>query len=322
MNDRVAFALRAARRGYRTVRPATVGPPHPEQIVTGQAASDLIRERLAGERPTLVGRLGATELDCLLNYRAIHAPGSTPRKTFRFVTGRSEAFWWYEPGAWRMRDWSGFFPIEAAYLERFGELMVRDVPEIDVLGSWRAGEGAIPDLLRNTARVKLGDLEPYFHDDPWSEVLAGRTVLVVHPFEESIRSQYARREQLFADPRVLPAFELKTVRAVQSIAGTPTPYRDWFEALDHMLSEIEATEFDVAIVGAGAYGLPLAAHVKRLGKHAVYLGGATQVLFGIRGLRLDANPRIAALVNEHWVRPRDDERPPNFRATEDGGPYW
>jgi hypothetical protein len=321
MNATTANVLRVARRGYRAFRPPPVGPPHPEQLVTGQAASDLIRGRLEGSQPTLIGRLGATELDTLLNYLAIRAPGAAPRKAVRFVTGRSEAFWWYEPNAWRMRDWSGFFPTDPPHLERFAELMLSDVPELDVLGSWRAGEAAIPDLLRNAARVKLSDLEPYYHADPWTSALEGRTVLVVHPFEASIRAQYARRELLFADQRVLPVFELKTVRAVQSIAGTPTSFRDWFDALEHMRGEIEATEFDVAIIGAGAYGLPLAAHVKRLGRHAVYLGGATQVLFGIRGLRPDANPRIAALMNEHWVRPRDDERPANYRAAE-GGSYW
>ena len=321
MNDPTAFALRVARRGYRSFRPAPVGPPHPEQLITGQAASDLIRDRLESGRPSLIGRLGATELDTLLNYRAIQAPGSAAQKAYRFVTGRSEAFWWYKPNAWRMRDWSGFFPIEDVYLERFAELMLDDVPEFDVLGSWRAGEAAIPDLLRSATRINLSDLEPYYHDDPWSEALEGRTVLVIHPFEASIRAQYARHELLFSDPRVLPAFELKTVRAVQSIAGTPTPYRDWFDALDHMRAEIEATDFDVAIVGAGAYGLPLSAHVKRLGKQAVYLGGQTQLLFGIRGQRADANPRAAALANEYWVRPRDDERPANYRAAE-GGSYW
>ena len=41
---------------------------------------------------------------------------------------------------------------------------------------------------------------------------------------------------------------------------------------------IAEIDFEVALIGCGAYGLPLAAHVKRLGKKAVHLGGATQNL--------------------------------------------
>lgn len=44
-------------------------------------------------------------------------------------------------------------------------------------------------------------------------------VLVVHPFVDTIESQYARRELLFEDTNILPSFELKTLRAVQSNAG-------------------------------------------------------------------------------------------------------
>ena len=139
--------------------------------------------------------------------------------------------------------------------------------------------------------------------------------------EQSIRDQYARRRELFADPRVLPDFELKTLRAVQSLAGSKTPFADWFEAYDHMCERISTIDFDVAVIGCGAYGFPLAAHVKRLGKHAVHLGGATQYLFGIRAKAADENPKMRALYTDAWVRPRDDERPENYLAVEQGR-YW
>jgi hypothetical protein len=40
--------------------------------------------------------------------------------------------------------------------------------------------------------------------------------------------------------------------------------------------DIDCLEFDVALIGAGAYGLPLAACVKRLGKKAIHMGGVTK----------------------------------------------
>jgi hypothetical protein len=88
-----------------------------------------------------------------------------------------------------------------------------------------------------------------------------------------------------------------------------------------MEEQIGQADFDIAIIGCGAYGFPLAAHVKRMGKKAVHLGGATQILFGIRGKRWDSLPAIAQLMNEHWVRPHFSEIPPGGDAVEDGC-YW
>ena len=42
-------------------------------------------------------------------------------------------------------------------------------------------------------------------------------------------------------------------------------------------------DFDVALIGCGAYGFPLAAKLKTAGKQAIHLGGVLQALFGIKG---------------------------------------
>ena len=88
-----------------------------------------------------------------------------------------------------------------------------------------------------------------------------------------------------------------------------------------MEERISKIDFDVALLGCGAYGLPLAASIKRMGKKAVHLGGATQILFGIKGKRWEEIPKIAKLFNENWVRPSEEERPDNFSEIE-GGSYW
>ena len=64
-------------------------------------------------------------------------------------------------------------------------------------------------------------------------------------------------------------------------------------------------EFDVLIVGAGAYGLPLAAEAKRMGKVGIHIGGAIQILFGILGHRWETEhvEQFGPLFNDHWVRP-------------------
>lgn len=289
--------------------------------ITGQVASDLIREWIAADEPALIGRLGGVELECVFRHLAVKRDARFIRRAILKLSGEA-------PTSWAMGDVerlvnnAGFFPAEFEAAARFSELTLDAMRRIDalaVVGTPRE-EQARPYLC-NSVDLALRDIEPYYHHDPWTEALTGRRVLVVHPFARSIRAQYARRTLLFEDPRVLPAFDLTVIEAVQSVAGTPTKYATWFDAYDHMREQMEQALFDVAIVGCGAYGLPLAAHAKRLGKKGVLLGGAVQILFGIKGKRWDDHEFISRLYNDHWVRPRPDERPPNYRSVEEGC-YW
>lgn len=155
----------------------------------------------------------------------------------------------------------------------------------------------------------------------------GKRVLVVHPFKQSIVRQYnENRTKLFKSPDILPDFQLEVIQSVQSIAGEKTRFKDWFEALDYMKEEISKKEFDLLITGCGAYGLPLAAFGKELGKKAIHLGGGTQLLFGIKGRRWEGkyhgdDTRFADLFNEYWIYPSKDETP-KYSKNIEGGCYW
>ena len=120
---------------------------------------------------------------------------------------------------------------------------------------------------------------------------------------------------------MLPEFDLKTVRAVQSIAGTDCGFASWFDALDAMYEQAMATDFDVALLGCGAYGFPLAARLKMAGKTALHMGGVTQMLFGIKGRRWDDDPAASRLYNRYWIRPDPTEVPPGSAEVENGC-YW
>jgi len=103
------------------------------------------------------------------------------------------------------------------------------------------------------------------------------------------------------------------------MAGTKTEFDTWFDAYHWMCDQIKDIDFEVAIIGCGAYGLPLAAYVKSLGKKAIHLAGATQILFGIKGNRWDSIPFFQGLYNDSWVRcsPQDvPTSPAKYQA------YW
>lgn len=69
----------------------------------------------------------------------------------------------------------------------------------------------------------------------------------------------------FSNSDVLPDFELITLKAIQSLGGTKQ-FTDWFEALNWMQQKMDKIDYDICLIGCGAYGFPLAAHAKRMGK--------------------------------------------------------
>jgi len=322
MNFATEYLLLAARKYYgkfRNIEEADIRvPPGPEHFdASGQEAADHIKGKILAADPFMAARLGAVELNCLLTYHSIQRDASIGNKCIRFIRGEINPFWWDKKVRKSMANNAGFFPVTESAFSRFCDRMLSDLRQVDVLGSWLRGESVFKEYFPDALKIPLWDLEPYNHQAPWSEALKDRTVLVIHPFEETIRKQYGKREFLHRDDRVLPAFEMKTLKAVQSIAGSSVPFSGWFEALDFMSERVGNTRFDVALIGCGAYGFPLAAFVKRLGKQAIHLGGALQLLFGIKGRRWDH----LGCYNEHWVRPAREERPANFTNVEEGC-YW
>ena len=102
---------------------------------------------------------------------------------------------------------------------------------------------------------------------------------------------------------------------------SPSKHTSWHEALTKLKQEMSKKDFDVCLIGAGAWSLPLAAHAKSLGKIGIHLGGPLQILFGIKGRRWDEHEVISTFYNKFWVRPSSSENPKNSVSVE-GGCYW
>lgn len=298
-------------------------------ITDPDKVSELIYNLLASGKPCMIARYGSTEMLAITNYLGVTAKHHS---VLKYIQGKQFAWWWEDNVKDQMTRWSGFFPSTEENLMKFGELMVEDSQQVDVLGSWLPDEQVMIDEFGlKFKKTTLLTLEPYWAKNPWSRILEGKKVLVINPFASLIEKQYAeKRMLLFENKDVLPLFELKTIQAVQSLGGV-CDYNSWFEALDAMKAQMDAIDYDIALIGCGAYGFPLASHAKRMGKQAVHLGGALQLLFGIRGKRWD-NPNYGIqefgkqntykqLFNEFWVYPNHSMTPQNARQVE-GGCYW
>ena len=210
---------------------------------------------------------------------------------------------------------------------RYTELMLEAFGNADILGIWmnlHMGE-ALLDMrqLRDDLYIaEAMSVEAFCHDDPWTMALNGKKVLVVSPFSEAIRHQYPKRDLIWGEKEVLPEFTLDTEDSIWYYAGKrDSRFSDWFEAYDFLYERIMTHDFDVVILGCGYFGFPLAARIKRAGRQAIHMGGATQLLFGIRGKRWDVIPHISRFYNEYWIRPDEKLKPVDDKNLDDGC-YW
>lgn len=261
-----------------------------------------------GNEGLMISRFGSTELSTIVNYLSL--------QTSKVAT-------WDLQVKTDMQVASGFFPITPQSLENFSKIYLDSIRKIDVLGVWyRPYEDLIiKNYCPNALLTDIAALEPYYHREPWSRILTEKNILVIHPFEKTIIKQYSKRKNIFKNRNVLPDFKLITLRSVQSLAYNEVEFADWFSALNYMKDQISKIDFDIAIIGCGAYGLPLAAYIKEIGKIGIHLGGATQVLFGIKGKRWDNFPKVSKLYNEYWSRPLTEETPEKASSVEQGC-YW
>lgn len=291
-------------------------------LISNKAYSNgLIHGLLESSKPCMIGRFGSTEMNCLVNFLGYKYPEKY--KSIRgFINSKTPMWWRDELIASQLKNWSGFFPATDHNIDKFCNLMISALPNLDLLGSWLRQEEFFKEELSHTKMVMLEDLEPFFAPNPWTSALKDKKVLVVHPFAESIMQQYLKKDLVFPD-LMLPKFDLQVIKAVQTIAGENSKFSNWFEALESMQLQIAKTNFDICIIGCGAYGFPLASFVKEFGKKAFHLAGATQLLFGIKGGRWESYQIFPYknLFNEHWVRPSKAETPSNAKIVENSC-YW
>jgi len=277
------------------------------KILSSGDGNNLIAQLLNSNEPVAIGKIGAVETSAIQNF-LLHRG-----KKVSWKSGLSEALYIN----------AGIFPKNAQVFNAFCTEFVESLKKFNLLAVWFcSGESKIIKTYACNAKLaELCCLEPYYHKEPWSKYLAGKKVLVIHPFIESIKQQYQLRSKLWQDNNCLPDFELDTIKAPLSDVLLKSEFCSWFEALEYMKKEMSKKEFDVAIVGAGAYSVPLVAHAKEMGKFGIHMGGATQIIFGIKGRRWDNHEIGLKFYNDYWVRPSKKETPENVDAIEQGC-YW
>lgn len=298
-------------------------PKEMDEVVVNREIYDL----LMSPDPCLVARFGYVELNCVCEFLA---KKYHKYDLLRYARCQINGWWYSEQTFHEMPFNAGFFSPSEVGFDLFSQMMLDAMPHIDILGSWLEKEYCVNEFMPKCHRVDLELLNPLWAYDtiPWTTALEGKNVLVVHPFSETIQRQYENRLFIHRDQRILPPFNLLTLQSVQSIGNqNPMNFNSWFEALDYMKRQIDELDYDICIIGCGAYGLLLADHCKCRGKKAIHLGGATQLLFGIIGRRWEKpgygfnGQSYVSFKTPYWVRPSVHERPTQYLDIEKGC-YW
>lgn len=279
---------------------------------------------ISSNKPGLVGRLGGTEgrfLGEYLKLRRLERIGIpiafAAKLSPRWQRRKSEIF--LQAGFY-FKDWQEVEKFSSEYLDALGLT--------DILGAWGVAftwvEGINLDT-KSTQVIPVGFtapwVEPYvIEQKPWALALEGKKVLVVSGFAESISSQHKRISKAFENVKY-PNFELQALRAPIVAGARDLSGKSWFDLLDEMKKSISDLDFDVALIAAGAFSYPLAAHVKKIGKIGIHCGGGLQLFFGVMGNRWNNSPEVLKYVNENWVRPSKSETPPSADQIENAC-YW
>lgn len=281
--------------------------PHDRGSFSMEKDAEWILSRKGG---CLVGKIGTTELLALeFSDRWIRPPFP-------------ENFTWKRP-AQRLYNNAGVFPFEEGEFHKFIKLFRESLQNLDGLFFWQKEPlfAAYEDSVakRETPRARSLNgltlspcLVPHLSHLRW---------LVVSPFARTMQSQLAKLGKLHPAGRGdwrETARHCRFIACPLAASLVSSPYSSWSTGLADLQKKIaEADDFDVLIVGAGAWSLPLLMAAKSRGKIGIHMGGTTQNIFGIKGGRWDSH----GIYTRHWVRPSPEETP-SERFKIESGCYW
>lgn len=285
-----------------------------EEINKG--ASDIchtIRNALSSYDGALIGRNGTIELESMI----------FPMKPMKLSTLENNA---------------GVFPIlqEGTYMN-WRDASIEATQYANVLAT-----GWYPPLkIAETEALKcwgalaiqcpLRSLEPYYVESSlqWTQLLKGHKVAVVSSFTETAKKQVAKLPAIWGNigsplPSDIEWSWVQTGHPPSVAQGRnewPVHVSTWLDAVNHVVSEVIRTESRFALVGCGGLSMPIAKALKDRGIITIVLGGAIQVLFGIKGQRWATHGVISKFWNEAWVWPSIEETPRGAARVE-GACYW
>lgn len=192
-----------------------------------------------------------------------------------------------------------------------------------------AEQNALLEWKCKAIQVPLRSLEPYYVplEERWTNLLKGGSVSVISSFTETMKSQISKLDTIWPSGMLPSDIRWNWVQTghppcvARGSNEWPSHIENSLEAVDWIVSEVVRQGSRFALIGCGGIGMPIAVKLKERGVICIVLGGAIQVLFGIKGNRWKHHSIISKFWNSSWVSPLEEETPGNSKAVE-GGCYW
>lgn len=230
----------------------------------------------------------------------------------------------------------GIFPADLGFYPRFDVWWVEHLRNLDCVGLF-------PDRLAPSLRIldhyRVPGKRIDFHDlepdrsvpsqdaECYLPLLRDRRVLLICPFAALLKERahrgifervWAKTGKRWFEPRSVDALEIPYGFATVTQRRYPTAI-DLFESIQR---DLAVRPFDLALIAAGGLAVPLASHVKHLGKLAIDVGGHLQIVFGVIGKRWRDWPDWRErYFNDAWIDMPERYRPEETEVC-DSGAYW
>ena len=148
------------------------------QDLKDQVANDYVYKLLASGKPVMISKFGSVELSNLVSRHIDQTTGLTKDVIYDFLHYKNVAID-YKGWLRNLCSNAGFFPYDLDLGLRWYRLMMQDIKEVDVLGSYIYEEKYIAQSMNCLKRVNIdGYFAPFSWNNPWSKVLKGKKVLV------------------------------------------------------------------------------------------------------------------------------------------------
>jgi len=276
-----------------------------------------IESALEESRGSLIGRHGTIELTTFLILEQLGSVDSDRRALLELH--------------------AGVFPSSEDSVRAWAKEYTNATKESNVFaGAWykplaHAEWTYLQQYSPQSRRIPLRSLEPYYSmpDMSWFQALDGQHVAVVSSFAESMGAQVQHLPNIWPQNPCLipPRIQWSFVRSyycpttANGHCAWPSSIQSWQDAVEMLESQVLATGARIVLIGCGGLAMPLALRLKRQGKICIVLGGAIQLLFGLKGQRWINHPFISQFFNASWKRPSHTEHPRNAHKIE-AGCYW
>ena len=272
-------------------------------------------------KPFLIGRNGSTELEILYYYTLY---GSTiPQQLMD-----------------RLETYSGIFPATQESIKKWIEKYLESLASCDVIaeGWYEAFQISEKKLLDNIIpyrkKILLRNLEPYYFTPElrWTQYLSGKRVAIINSFAQTCEEQTYLSKAIWGNtsetllPSKIQWVPINTyfppkIAGTNSSSNWPLVVKSWEYAVTYILEKCNENPFEVAIIGCGALGMIIGAELKKMGIQVIVMGGATQILFGIKGKRWKNHEVISKFFNDSWIYPPSYLTPTHSQMIENGC-YW